>query len=150
MRYINKQKHNTTCGPVALANALKWLGYSCSYNSIVKDMKDDCDPYSGMTNSELSKIFDDYSINHRYQKWTKDATKAIERCLDRGNAVILNYTWFSKTDSQRHYIFIDGHLRYRFNSYNDGIGYTKTQFNNYNVRAKLEDKRAHTLWEIYR
>ena len=39
MRFINKQQHRTSCGPVAAINAVKWAGGKLSYREIIDIFK---------------------------------------------------------------------------------------------------------------
>lgn len=128
MRYINKQSYPTCCGPVAVLNALKWLGNSVSwrkYEDIFPFLgwQKYCKEDKGCNLHSIHKMLRFFEVNYRYIPHTKHVIIwDIERELDKGNGVILNYRWYNKNGNEgNHYVFIDQHTPTRFRSKNEWL-----------------------------
>lgn len=120
--------HPTACGPVAVLNALKWLGCNVSWNEYQdifpflgwqKFFKED----NGTCISGIKKMLKFFNIKHQHISYNnKVKIKDLEKTLDAGHAIILNYRWYNKDGtSGGHYVFIDRHTPTRFMSKNDYI-----------------------------
>lgn len=93
MRYIKVQPHPASCVPIAILNAMKWLGDSVGYrdhvefmyNAIYKDVKVG---QHGFCNHNTSKLLNMYKLNYKrhYCKSIKD----LDNILKRGNAMMFS------------------------------------------------------------
>ena len=151
MRFINKQQHKMSCGPTAIANALKWLDCSCSYRKMLKSMgSSEWTLRKGMYNQELESVMRDYDVP--FSKAHEATILRVENALNKGHAVILNFKWYRTFDgiekSHRHYVFIHGYTNDAFGICNEGkTGNLKETFRNFFARSKKEDKPAR-MWII--
>jgi len=156
-RFITEQQHASSCGPVAIINALKWLGYSVSYReelpTFTKLGYDD-----GTNCYDLRRMLNAYQI--KYKLYKQSSIKKLEQILNRGNTAIVCYDWVGPEDRGGHYIFIDSDLKHSFGAYNYQIGIetgalrkdtldayfytTKKRFRN----AKTSSKWKPAVWEI--
>ena len=156
-RFITKQQHNDTCGPVAIINALKWLGYSAVYRDMVEDFRKlGCD--EGTSCYDLRRMLNAYGVKYKLHK--RSSVKDIERILDRGNAAIVGYDWVHEESRSGHYIFIDFHLEKWFNAYNYKSGFETGMLRKdtldayfyatrkYRKDAKNSQKWMPVVWEI--
>ncbi|KKN65725.1 hypothetical protein LCGC14_0478640 [marine sediment metagenome] len=115
---INKQRHKTSCGPVAILNALKWKGYHDSYADVISFAKRRLSfkhHGSGMHWIYISQALDVLDI--RYKIIHKATLVDITRELDRDRAVIL---FFQYGGHHAHYIFIDKHTEKFVRAWNMG------------------------------
>lgn len=111
---INKQQHKTTCGPVAVVNALRWMGYCNTYDEIVEFFKEhfgfEHNPpprrSRGVSCCKLRRGLQKLRIKHRLIQ--KANLSDITRALDDGKAVILRFQWNRRFG---HYVFIDKHTK---------------------------------------
>ncbi len=154
MRYINKQPDGYSCGPVAVMNAIKWLGGKMSF-------KKDRDIFTGFgcdkdgTNRlELTESLKAFNIKHKYYKTT--TIKDIERCLARGSSVILLYKLYVERGSWGHCVFIDKDNDWWFKSYNftkEGIyvapKFLLGQWFRSSRRWSNKKFKYPVMWEIY-
>ena len=68
-RYITEQQHNSSCGATAIANTLKWLGYSASYRSIMKDLeRAGYEPKKGKWPHQFHGMLKAYDIKYKLHK----------------------------------------------------------------------------------
>ena len=106
-RFINKQQHATSCGPVAILNVRKWLGrkhtaYRPNLHHFEKWGYDE----EGMWPRELSRALNAMKIKYRRKSLVN--IKDIEKAVSLGHSVILCYAWVGKDGSSgTHYVFID-------------------------------------------
>ena len=105
MKYINVQKHNTSCGPIAIMNTIKWLGGSISYDYIDMFRAFSWSQENGTDALSLSNTLKSFNI--KYNLTSHPTVKDIEKVLKRGNACILLYVWYFEGKSGAHYVFID-------------------------------------------
>ena len=109
--YINKQRHRYTCGPVALANAYKSLGFSCSYDYILQNFRESL---------KWGSFFDEIHNHLRHNKVTcryiKPRFSKMQKELDKGNGIILLFRWCDNRGG--HFVFIDGYTDKYFIGYN--------------------------------
>lgn len=104
-RFINTQRHIASCGPIAIANAIKWLGTETSYTSVL----DFCtairaySPQYGMFPFQLDYALKTLKID--YSKHCKFTSRDLDRTLKKGKAVILIFDTIS---AGSHATFING------------------------------------------
>lgn len=105
-RYISKQKHNGSCGPIAIMNVMKWHGYSAPYSEFINKIK--WCPQRGMYGGWMAEELQLYGFNFREVR--KPNFKDIEKAIDSGNSVILMYRWFSVKKGKKrnggHFVWI--------------------------------------------
>lgn len=125
IRYI-KQRDKYNCGPVAVLNALKWAGKKVTYASDFKKIKEACK--SGKKNGTYVTALTDalikYKLIRRRDYKSPATTKDIDTWLKKGNAVIVRYGWWKKSERKKvnqyatrlkkgkwigHYVLISGH-----------------------------------------
>ena len=109
MRYITRQPHNMSCGPVAVINALKWLGYSATYRDHINSFE--WSYKNGIRHSKITKSLREYGVKFKIKE--NPTVSNIEKALDNGRSVMLSWCWYSnsngKKKSGRHCVFIDKH-----------------------------------------
>jgi len=94
VRYV-KQKDDTSCGPIALINTLKWLGYKVSYDFIhvarylCKWDGKNSEDGAGTTDKNLDSALKYFKIKKKRKVQPK--LKEIDDHLDSGGAVIISY-----------------------------------------------------------
>lgn len=114
---INKQQHKTTCGPVAIVNALRWMGYCNTYDEMVEFAKEHLDfkhrgfkhpreKQFGVCYSQLQLGLKTLGIKHKLIR--KATLSDVTKALNEGKAVILRFQWNRKYG---HYVFIDKHTK---------------------------------------
>ncbi len=120
---INRQKHKKTCGPAAICNAIQWSGYKLKYQDAVDYCKEEVGyVYSrGMARKNIRKILRQFDIKHKVILGV--TFKDIDRELDAGNAVILQY----RHDEGGHYTFIDHYTDKFYRAWNDTV-YLKSPY----------------------
>jgi hypothetical protein len=115
MRYINCQKKlrgaGGCCGWIAVTNTLKWLGYSISYKRLTEGVSSKL-LNTGLENHEVEKLMKLWRVKSKRVK--APTVRDIERELDNGNAVLLNYYWIDDDNKKENYerahaCFIHGH-----------------------------------------
>lgn len=116
---INRQQHTFTCGPVAILNALEWLGVKpFKYKEFVKMVVDIELGIAGMWFRDLLIILRFLGVKHRALR--NPVTADIERELEAGNSVIFLFRWVDtgKNEDGGHYIFIDAQTDTKFRAWN--------------------------------
>ena len=94
IRYI-KQKDNTSCGPVALMNVLKWLGHKVSYDwihiarHICKWEDRHSDSGGGTSDLDLEKALKYFDIKKKRK--IQPCLNDIDKHIDSGGIVLLSY-----------------------------------------------------------
>jgi hypothetical protein len=127
-RYIH-QKTKSDCGPVAVLNILKWLGWSVSYKSHIRLLKEECkysdgkdgQEYTGVhwwdLKSALQNISDGHFSVRKYQ--VKDFN-VLRKHVATGGAFILGYrtftgAWHASTFVGSHdssfFLWLNSHLK---------------------------------------
>jgi hypothetical protein len=122
-KFINKQQHSYTCGPVAVLNALKWLGYgkTTSYReTLLWFYQFGLCSEIGMKPKQLSKSLKALKIPYKRKSYA--SIQDIEKALDDGKTVVANYMWYYRGRCGKHYVFIDRHTDKSFRAWN----YTST------------------------
>ncbi len=145
MRYINVQQHASSCGPIAIINALKYIGRTASYKSEMEYFKSikEFDSH-GMWPDALSRVLIKRSIKHKY--YVIESVLDMEKILDKGNPIILNCLI---TTEKAHYIFIISHSPHIFRAYNieeNTSLWKKTMA--WNIENLNKSKYKITAWEI--
>lgn len=123
VRYV-KQKDHYSCGPIAIMNALKWAGLYTTYKTHFHKIRSLCKTTIswGTTPDNMSAAL----LKHR--KYLSFVTKSlvtlreIEKHLDSGGAVILEYWFWDEMDYDGHYVFIFREYGYDFIAVNDMSG----------------------------
>ena len=153
MRFINKQQHTTSCGPVAVINAIKWLGISIPYRKYINMFKMLYWSTGGQRGQYPKYISSGLKLfGVKYKKLYHPTIKDIEEAIDRGSGVILQYKWYHKGNIGGHYVFIDHHTPTRFRAYNarkDGTPVEdKKYLKKWMTRSKKEGSYRPQMWEI--
>jgi hypothetical protein len=116
-RYIKQQQHSTSCGPVAVLNALKWLGYSAPYRENIDTFKSlGWNPEVGSYSGDMNKYLKHFDIKYKLHK--KPTVAKMKKILKNGNAIIFAYDRVTEYTAAGHVIFIDFHSIGYFNAYN--------------------------------
>ena len=103
---INRQQHMTSCGPVALKNALEFKGIKMSYQEILDFSEDNLNYYhNGMWIKDLRTGLKLLGVNHKNIRNPKFEDISVE--LEKGRGFILLYKWYHKGKTGGHYVFID-------------------------------------------
>ncbi len=106
-KYINKQQHSYSCGPVAILNVRKWLGCKhTGYRKNIGHFRSFGYSGDGMWPRYLSITLNKMKI--KYKRKNNATMTDIEKALDKGCSVVLNYAWHNREDGA-HYAFIDKH-----------------------------------------
>jgi hypothetical protein len=130
---INKQRHKTSCGPVAMLNALKWKGYDDNYDDIMRFSKRHLRfKHKGMLYYTVERGLKKLGVKHKLIY--KITLPRIVRELNKGRAVILRYHW---SRNHAHYVFIDGHTKHFIKAWNTGEGKT-TRFSKKRLRRYID------------
>ena len=130
IRYL-RQRDQSSCGPIAVINALKWAGVKATEKTHKKKIKriTQCNPYGrGFIGTHP------YDVNHalscynsiKIQRVSKDTwTKITEinEHLDKGGSILMRY--FCKP-GQGHYTFCFGRTYKTYRFVNDKKGSTIT------------------------
>jgi hypothetical protein len=89
-RYV-KQYDGTSCGPIALINTLKWLGYSVSYDflNIAKHLCRWKGIRGGTSDLDLEKALDYFRVEKK--RVVKPSIEELDKHLDSGGAAIISY-----------------------------------------------------------
>ena len=115
----------TTCGPVAIINALRWAGQKAPYSLSKSKIRKACKWNSGKgtrhTNFEkaLRKFGGKY---FSIRKKKRPTLKEMRKHLSAGQAIVLSYAWESGGERSRHFSLLIPHdgFVYRVNSYRKG------------------------------
>ena len=118
---INKQKHRTTCGIVAVKNALEFKGKRVSYEKLIRYANRNLGfahkSREGMYPVKLRQFLKRYKLSYRNIK--HPSFKDISNQLKQGRGVILNYRYSTGDGgSNGHYIFIDKETKRFFRAWN--------------------------------
>ncbi len=103
-RFINHQRRAKSCGPTAIANVVKWLGYKTTHDK----MMEFCAgigayfPDEGMWPSGIRLTLRELEIKVKVRR--KPSLKDIDAALDAGCAVMTAYRTPSKTT---HIVFVN-------------------------------------------
>lgn len=103
MSYI-RQKDAYNCGPVAIINALKWLGYKAGHDD-TKRVSDSCNTTTSGTNSALltfglfKEVADIASITK-----AKPSISQLDKHLASGGVAVIGYHFTIGKKSAGHYV----------------------------------------------
>lgn len=87
-RYV-KQKDDSSCGPIAVINTLKWLGFNISYRWL-DDVRDICKwTRDGTSDLDLEKALKYFKVKKKRR--IQPSLEDIDKHIDSGGAVILSY-----------------------------------------------------------
>lgn len=111
IRYV-RQKDDYSCGPVALINAIKWLGYNYPYKDNIFFIKKLCDckkeeDWSGTHYYDLSKALKKLKIKNKFNENPK-ISEIIEHIENEGS-LILRELYKENKEWCGHYFFIYGY-----------------------------------------
>ncbi len=150
MRYINHQQHKATCGPVAVMNVMKHRGWKGSYRDNVEWFKIFGLSRTGMWSHELEKVLK--FLNIKFKRLNLCKVTDIEKTLNRGNTVILNYQWYIKNKNAGHFIFITRHTKHFLNAYNitkcGSLKESKKLLRKWFKKSKFAGEEKPVMWEI--
>lgn len=157
-RFITEQQHPKSCGATAIANVLKWLGYSASYRETMKDLeRAGFEPQKGKWQHEMNAMLKAYDIKYKLHK--KSTVANMKKIVGNGNALIFAYDWVTEDNTGGHFIFIDFNSMGYFNAYNYRKGFETGMVSelyiqqailiskHYRKNAKKGRKGAY-VWEI--
>ena len=153
-KYIEKQPHKTTCGPVAVMNTLKFIGKKrVSYRKYLKKFTKLGFPNKkgGTDLSLMRKFLKFFKIKNKYIR--KPTIKQLEKELDKGNAIILAYYYYvSDGTSGGHYTFIDGYDLIRLFMHNGNDIYISFKYilNGFFRSSKRWSNDFPSAWIIYK
>jgi len=114
VRFINNQRRLASCGPTAIANLMKWLGYSPNSHDLLYKhcFSFNYKQHHGMVFRSIEKVL--RGLNIPYNRRMNCTVKSIEKVLDEGSACILAYRYWHDHKRKEHYAFIHGHTSKRF------------------------------------
>lgn len=147
-KYINKQQHKLSCGPVAILNAIKWLRWKgISYREMFPLFYGlGFNHEHGQTNWWFSRALNLLNIKHKFKQ--NITMTDIENALDAGHAVVVNYAWSLNC---RHYFFVTGHTNKKlvtWNSWKKHKDFFRRHFKNSKRRDNGRDYPK--MWIIYK
>jgi len=117
MRYINKQKHDTSCSVITVMNVLKWLGAKISYDKYLGLFESlGWDRDVGTDHQDADDMLSFFGID--YNVTYKCSVENIEEVLDKGRSVELSYVRINSNYNGGHSIFIERHTPNYFIAYN--------------------------------
>jgi hypothetical protein len=122
--FIDRQLNTTGCGPIALVNALRWLGYPndsarkgpwpkpCFYELYDEFVRFGYLPKTGVEDWWINVMLTYFGV--RFHEMKVRDVRQIERALNSGAGVLLTYVWdLEATRPVRkrkgHAIFVTGH-----------------------------------------
>lgn len=107
MRFV-KQKDQYSCGPIAIMNALKWAGLPATYRTHFHKIRSLCKTTMswGTTPDNMTMALLKHSKYLNFTTKSLVTLKEIEKHLDAGGAVILEYWFKDEKDYDGHYVFI--------------------------------------------
>ena len=104
-RYINCQQHVASCGPIAVANLIKWHGIETSYRAVLKFCQalEFYIPALGMFPPEMARLLRALKVKFKLRRRFK--IKDMDAVLDRGCCIILIYA--AHPPYELHCVFVD-------------------------------------------
>ena len=128
-RYI-KQRDKSSCGPIAVINALKWSGHRVTELNSKKEIKiiSRCAKFNphnpkgliGVPPDKLDQVMREFTNLNVGKRISTVKLKQIDQALDNGNAVILRYFWERGNRSGGHYILCVNKSDKTYTVVNDG------------------------------
>jgi len=115
---ISQQKHRSTCGIVAVKNALEFKGRRVQYEKLLRySIRNLGFKHNGMIIAEVRKLMKRYKI--KYKNIKHPSFKDISNQLNLGRGLIFLYRYSTGDgDSAGHYIFIDKETKRFFRAWN--------------------------------
>lgn len=119
--YLTQQKF-ANCGPVAIVNAFRWLGYHGSRDSLfVTERICDCDK-GGTHQKDMKRGMEFLKLLFGLRKnpfstcMPNPTIKDLDRELASGNAVVLSCYWFTAPDGEHwgHYLLLVGSTKHYY------------------------------------
>jgi hypothetical protein len=109
MERYHRQMDNFRCGPVAIYNTLKYVGFDISYNNTISYISDACNcatrRNSGGTDPIiLRKVLRSFGIKHSMKKHL--TMKDIDHHLKNNKAMILRYSWVGKDEERYGHFYL--------------------------------------------
>ena len=112
-KFINEQRHKAACGPIAIANAIKWLGVETSYRKVL-DFCIEVRAYHrhiGMYSYQMRYVLRTLQVPFKVRR--KMTVEGLDKIIDGGGAVILAYQSQTKAKDGTiseggHVVFING------------------------------------------
>ena len=137
-RMIQRQRHVATCGPIAVANAIKWHGTQTSYRTVMKFMAGIrvYIPRIGMFPEDTGKLLRDLKLRHRARRDL--SLSELNKHLDDGGSLLLTYV--TATDFL-HAVFIDGRTENSYRVWN-AVNHRTPWVGRDEMRAILRRSRA--------
>jgi len=91
-RYV-RQRDNTSCGPVALINILKWQGLDVCYDEYIHFMRHLCDHTPGADGgtTEIGMRRALKSLGIKFKVYRMNKLYKMDKHLDAGNIALLDY-----------------------------------------------------------
>lgn len=105
MRLIRKQRHKMSCGPVALANAMKALGLRCSYTEALRKCRRQTRISDGMKSLFLVKALRAQGLEVLVTRRLSFA-RAERLSHDPDMAIVILYKWQTATKIGWHYALL--------------------------------------------
>lgn len=138
-KMINVQRHQKSCGPVAIANVIKWYGVETSYQKVLEWClaTDMYDPDHGMWPRQTRFVL--LQLQVPFRKYRSFTAEDIDRWLALGQSLILIYD--TKT-SGSHAAFIDAASETSYRIWNRKMGSTQPWHSKEYVRQAIERTNA--------
>lgn len=130
-RFINVQRHFANCGPIAIANAVKWHGRGCSYDNAVALCQGlgAHHPYFGMWPIDIFRVLK--WLGARFRVRRNFDVEFLDHEITEGRSVILIYG----TSGGNHAVFVDAHVDGGFRAWN--FKRRDTPFASYSEMARI-------------
>jgi len=91
-KYVRQRDH-TSCGPVAIINILKWLGFNVTYGEYIDVLRAMCrcepGPRGGTESADMARALRRLKI--KYKKYKMPSIKQVDQHLDNGGIILLDY-----------------------------------------------------------
>lgn len=107
-RSYTKQYDKFRCGPVALANVIKWAGFGFNYKKRYKELSKLCksNPEFGTCHNDFNKAIKKIAKKGKFKvkKVNRPLLKDIERHLKKSGIIVFRYNW---SEINGHYFVVD-------------------------------------------
>ncbi|MFA5024119.1 MAG: C39 family peptidase [Patescibacteria group bacterium] len=135
IRYV-KQRDEYSCGPIAILNAMKWLGKPVTYKDLAR-LKDICCCRSpnGTWPKVISVVLKILKIKYLYK--AKPSIKEIDKHLDDGGSILLVHYY---NITRGHYVLCIGKTEKYYTLINDGMNNTITRCHKNTMKKMLHTK----------
>lgn len=114
-RMINTQRHRASCGPIAVANAIKWSGIETSYRDVLRFCRivRAYHPKVGMYPYQMTYVL--RTLQMRFKARRSLSIADLDRALDSGRSLILVY---ETERNGSHAAFVDARADGRYRVWN--------------------------------